>query len=372
MENCKINTSIELTELNKMIISVEKQNDDDKYAYYVYKDDKVIEKIKYTSENKNIYWVTEPGKYKVKVFVKDKSGEKVSQFTDEIYFEGLKTVICSTSDKKYKFTLFKNVYTIIYEIYTNFMRMVRLSLFDYYLTNKDSYLGRIWNVLNPMIQIATYWFVFGIGIRSNSPVGEHAFLPWMLCGLIPWFFFSQSIVGGASSIYAKSGTVLKLKYPVSTVPIGSILVRFYNHLAVLVILIIMMLCFGYYPNFFWLNIVYYFIFELVFLSGFAMITSVLTMIARDFQKLLASIIRLWFYMTPILWDMSNLPDWIKNILAMNPALYIVNGFRDSLLDNVMFYTRTKEMAFFWVVNVIVLIIGCNLQIKFRDRFIDML
>lgn len=364
--------SIELTDLNKITVVVEKRNDDDKYAYYIYKNDKIVEKIKYSDSNKNIYWATEPGKYAVKVFIKKKDGEKSSQFTDAIDFEGLKTVICLTSDNEYKFGLYRNVIKIISEIYVNFKRMVRLSLYDYNLANKDSYLGKIWSVLNPLIQIATYWFVFGVGVRSNKPIDGYAFLPWMLCGLIPWFFFSQSIVGGASSIYAKSGTVLKLKYPVSTIPVGSVLVGFYNHLVVLGILVFMLICFGYYPNLYWLNIIYYFIFEFIFLSSFAMITSVFTMIARDFQKLLSSIIRFWFYMTPILWNMDNLPNLAQEILKLNPALYIVTGFRDSFLYGNMFYIHTGQMLFFWALNLVLVVVGCNLQIKFRDKFIDLL
>ncbi len=372
MSAFEIKTEIALSEINKITISVDKQNEKDKYAYYIYKNDKIIEKISYTSNNVNVYWVTEPGEYKVKVFVKNQQGEKNSAFTEPIDFEGLKPIICSAQENESSFRWLKNIIIIFREIWQNRMRMIRLSLYDYSLANKDSYLGRLWSILNPLIQIGTYWFVFGIGIRNNKPVGNHPFLPWMLCGLIAWFFFSYSITHGASSIYSKSGTALKLKYPVSTIPMGSILVGFYNHLVVLCILVIMLFFFGYYPNLYWLNLLYYFLYEFVFLTGFAMITSVLTMIARDFQKLLSSLIRLWFYLTPILWNMDNLPNFVQFILRLNPALYIVTGFRDSLIYKNMFFIHTNKILFFWTLNVILIVIGCNLQMKFRNRFIDML
>lgn len=372
MENGVINTKIELSEINKMTVFVDKENEADRYAYYIYKNDKVIEKVSYTNQNTNVYWVSEPGVYKIKVFVKNTQGNKKCTLTEEIHFDGLRPIICSETNTTDHFKWIKNVVTIAKEIWQNRKRMIRLSFYDYALANKDSYLGRLWSILNPLIQIGTYWFVFGIGIRNNKPVGGHAFLPWMLCGLMPWFFFSYCIVNGASSIYAKSGTVFKLKYPVSTIPMGAIFVGFYNHLVVLAMLVISLIFFGYYPNIYWLNLIYYLLYEFVFLTSFSMITSVLTMIARDFQKLLSSLIRLWFYLTPILWSMDNLPQWVQTILKLNPALYIVNGFRDSLIYGNMFFVHTNKIIFFWSLNVVLIIVGCNLQMKFRNKFIDML
>lgn len=373
MEEKEMQTKIELSEINKLTISVEKRKSTDRYAYYIYKDNEIFEEIlNYTHKNVNVYWLMEPGTYKAKYLVRDINGSITEVFTEEVYFEGLKTVISSEKKETKGIHWIQNVFSVIQEIWNNRMRMVRLSFYNYGLANKDSYLGKLWNILSPLIQIGTFWFVFGLGIRNNAPVGEHAFLPWMLCGLIPWFFISQSITQGAVSIYSKSGTLLKLKYPTSSIPIEAILVGFYNHLVVLGILVIMLLAFGYYPNVYWLNIIYYFIYEFVFLASFAMITSVLTMIARDFHKLIASLIRLWFYLTPILWNIDNLPEWIQFILGLNPAFYIVNGFRDSLLYHNMFFIYPERIIFFWSFNIIFFIIGCNLQEKFKDKFIDML
>ena len=326
----------------------------------------------YGTSNTMVYWITEPGEYNVKVFVKNNEGEKNSEFTDSVVFEGLKPIHCSEDSKQKNISWIKNVYIILKEIWCNRMRMLRISWYDYNLVNKDSYLGMLWSFINPLIQIGTFWLVFGIGIRGNAPVEGHSFLPWMLCGLIPWFFFNACIVNGASSIYSKSGTVLKLKYPVSTIPVGSVFVGFYNHIVLLLIFAGILFLYGYFPNLYWLNLLYYMTYEIVFLVCFSLVTSVLTMIARDFQKLLNSVIRLWFYLTPIFWSMGNMPEWMQSILKLNPALYIVNGYRDSILYQQMFYARTDEMFFFWGINILLLVLGCNLQMKFRNKFIDML
>ncbi|MFI3226598.1 MAG: ABC transporter permease [Clostridia bacterium] len=287
-------------------------------------------------------------------------------------FEGLKPNLSEKNTKQKNKSVVESVKEVINEIRENCQRIIRISLFDYKLLNKDSYLGAGWNLLNPLIQIGTYWFVFGIGIRSGSPVNGHPFLIWMLCGLIPWFFISTCITQGASSIYAKARLMLTLKYPISTMPLSTILVAFYQHIAVLGILVLLLFVHGYFTNLYWINILYYFVYEFAFLVSLAMVTSVLTMIARDFQKLINSLIRLLFYLTPILWTIENLPITVQKIFQLNPVLYIVSGFRDSLLYDISIFEHLDKMVFFWILNLILFAIGCKLQVKFRDKFIDML
>lgn len=371
-QNGNIEIKILLSDINKLSLQNKTSIYEKVYSFYVYKNNKVIDKIKREKGNSIVYWVVEPGQYKFKLFIKKEDGSTESIMTNEISFEGLKPIYCSVQNQRTTLQWFKNIWIVFNEIWINRARMYRISVYEYNLANKDSYLGKLWNIINPLIQIGTYWFVFGIGIRNNAPVDGYPFLIWMLCGLIPWFFISHGVVKGAASIYSKSGTVLKLKYPISTISVGTILVEFYNHMVVLGILVIILLSFGYFPNLYWFNLIYYLGYELVFLISFSFITSVLTMIARDFQKLLSSIMKLWFYLTPILWDMSRLPDWVQFILKLNPVYYIVCGFRDSLIYETAFYRNDKKILFFWSVNIVLIVIGCNLQVKFRDKFIDML
>ncbi|MCI8441094.1 MAG: ABC transporter permease [Provencibacterium sp.] len=368
----EIKIKAELTGINRLYVECLNQEEAYTYAFYVMKDGKVLEKIWYAASPHTVYWVTEPGLYSVKVFVRNQQGERVSRLSPEITFAGMKPVYCSGTNGNEHWKWLKDIQRVLMEIWTNRARMFRLALYDYQVSNKDSYLGMLWSILNPLIQILTYWFVFGLGIRSGRPVDGHPFLPWMLCGLIPWFFINSALVQGAASIYMKSSTVLRLRFPVATIPMGSVLVAFFNHAVTLGILLVMLLCFGYFPNFYWLNLLYYLFFELVLFTLLAMVTSVLTMIARDFQKLINSLIRLLFYLTPILWTVDRLPAWAQFILKLNPVLYIVDGFRDSLLYQIPFYHHMKRLLFFWCINVGLLVLGCSLQRKYRNKFIDML
>ena len=338
----------------------------------------ILDSTPYTATRHAVFWLTDPGTYYVRVTILDGEQNKYTSTSEPQTFEGvLRNLKLNNNNNKNIFYRFlRPVYRVSREIWKNKSRMIRVSSFDKKIENKDSYLGRIWDFLNPLIQMATFWFVFGIGIHGGDPIKvnniEYPYLLWMLCGLIPWFFVNNGIVKGATAVFSKASIVLRTKYPLSTLPMGSIIVGLYDHIIMLGILFVFFLIYGYLPTLFWLNLIYYIIFMILFFSALALITSTLTMLARDFQKLINSLIRLLFYLTPILWNTNKLPSIIQKILNGNPILYIVNGFRDSLLYNVNFFEHPLRIVFFWSFTAILFVIGCHMQHRFKDKFIDLM
>lgn len=268
--------------------------------------------------------------------------------------------------------IFQKVIYIIKEIVTNWSMMIRVALYDYKLQNRDSYLGRAWDLLTPLIQVGTYWLVFGIGLRQGRDIDGYPYLLWMLSGIVPWFCISSAITKGGNSIFAKSATITKLRYPIATVPIGAMVTEFFGFIFTLIILEVIYLFYGYLPNWGYLNLIYYIIYMLAFLASLALITSVFTMVARDFQKLLSNIIRLLFYLTPILWDMEAMPSIYKIIISLSPIYYVVRGFRESLLYNIPFYAHQKDIVINWSIVILFFFFGCYQQEKFRNRFRDLI
>lgn len=342
------------------------------YAFQVLQDERIVFRSDYQEKPSYTYLPMAPGSYCVNVFARNENMEETSARSATVIYEGL-CPNCEEEEQQKKNGLcwVRNIKNVLMETWTNRERMFRISVYNYRILNKDAYLGSLWNFLNPFIQIATFWFVFGFGIRAGKPVDGFPYLVWMLCGMIPWFFASACITHGASSIRQKGISVLKMRYPVATIPLESVLVESYSHLIMVGILLIILVLMGYMPSLHWLNLLYYFAFAVVFFTALAMVTSVLSMIALDFQKLLNSLIRLLFYLTPILWSIDNMPEKIGKILSLNPIYYYVRGFRESLLYQVPFYARPKEMAFFWGITLVLLICGCNLIAKYRDQFIDL-
>lgn len=366
-----LNINIKISEVNKMSIECQRE-DNVQYAYYIYKDGENVAKFRYSSKNTATYWLSESGEYSVKVFVIDETGSKISQMSDAVVFDAEKAFGINADKKTKKIYFWERIIEIVTEIFTNRAIILRMAAFDYKLENKDTYLGKIWALFTPLIQIGTYWLVFGIGLRSGRDVDGYPYLAWMLIGLIPWFFIKDCIVNGANAIYSKIGLIEKMKFPVSTIPISKILQELYSFFVMLIIMVVILLCLGLRPDLYWLNLTYYIIYSIVFLTSISLITSVITMVARDFYKLLNSLIRLLFYVTPILWVMDNMPQIYQTIMEYNPIYYVVKGFRESILYDLMFYHEMRMVVIMWGVNIVLFAAGCVLQSKFKNKFIDLI
>jgi len=259
---------------------------------------------------------------------------------------------------------------VLSEIWVNRVRMLRIIRYDIKIENRNFYLGTLWKIITPLIQLGTFWLVFGIGIRGGAPVHDHPFLIWMLAGLVPWLFFSRGISTGAMSITAKAGMIFKIKYPVSTVPVSAVIICIYDGLIMIGIMVVIFAFHGVFPNLYWLNILYYLAFIFAFLSSLALVMSVIVQLARDFGHLINSLLQMLFFLTPILWLEDNVPAWARPIFVANPVRYVVNGFRYALLYQESFYVRPLLVAFFWGMTLCVLMLGCYLQKKYSTRFVD--
>ena len=259
---------------------------------------------------------------------------------------------------------------VINEIWQNRHRMIRVVIFDIKIENRSLYLGTLWKILTPFFQIATFWLIFGLGIRGGVPIDDFPFFVWLLAGIVPWFFISRGIMSGSSSITRKAGIIFKIKYPISTVPVGEVIHSLYDHLIILIIMTVIFFFYGLYPSIYWLNLIYYIFFTFVFLTAVTMILSVVVRLAPDFERFLGSLLQMMFFLTPILWQETYLPPWVLRIFSANPIRYIVMGFRNSLLYQANFFDFPWRIAFFWPMTIALFIFGCWLQRKFAHRFVD--
>ncbi|WP_096272598.1 ABC transporter permease [Paucisalibacillus globulus] len=274
--------------------------------------------------------------------------------------------------------MFKNVKEIIMEQIKHKDLILRMALFDVKSAYQLHYLGTLWQVLNPAIQIAIYWFVFGLGIRGGDPVdtsvGEIPFFLWMLMGLIPWFFISPSIIQGSNSVYQKVNLVSKMNFPVSLLPTVKIVSNSFNFIILLLLLIFILMIYGFFPTLYLVQLIYYIFCLIAFLFAFTLFSSTLATLIRDFQMLLQSMIRMLLYLSPILWDplSKKVPDWVSNILQLNPIYYIIEGVRDSFLAREWFFEDPLYLCYFWALTLTFLFIGAGVHLKFRKNFVDYL
>ena len=235
----------------------------------------------------------------------------------------------------------------------------------------DTYIEIFWNFANPAIQVFTYWFVFGY-VFHRKAVDDIPYLVWQIGGMMVWFFLSPCITDGANAIYSKIDVITKMKFPISILPLSVVLKKLFNHLCVFCIVVCVFALKGYYPNLYWFGLIYYTLAAIVFAVSLSLTTSVLNMLARDTRKLILACMRLLLYMTPILWDINNLPNWLQGIMKCNPIYYIVQGYRDCFFYHEGILAYKYSMVAFWIITIVLFVVGSCMMYKFKTKFIDMI
>ncbi|GEK37483.1 MULTISPECIES: ABC transporter permease [Enterococcus] len=261
---------------------------------------------------------------------------------------------------------------IIKEQLSNLGIIFRMSKYEEKATYQNNYLGLLWQILNPLIQVGIYYMVFGLGVHGGRTINGVPYIIWMIIGISAWFFISPSIMQASNSIYKQVGLVSKMKFPVSVLPSISIAGQLTNYFWYMMIVITALLLNGVYPTLYWLQYIYYFFSMLVFLYAFGIFNATITTLVRDYHVMLQSIFRLLFYISGAIWNFQtrNLPEGLVKILEINPLYYLIDGFRDSFLSREWFWNKGTYGLIFWSTTLLLLLIGSHIHLKFRAKFVD--
>ena len=273
-----------------------------------------------------------------------------------------------------------SAFTVLKEQIKHFYLIRRLSLYELKSKNKSNYLGMAWEVINPTIQILIYWFVFGIIINradiSLTTGADVSYIAWLMAGFILWTFFYQATIQGSKSVYSRLAMLSKMNFPMSVIPNFVIFSQFYVHLVMLIIVIIILQFLGYFINIYYLQLLYFIFATFCLTFAISLITSTLSTIVRDVHMLLNAVLRMFLYLTPVLWPISRfLGDYptLMTIIKLNPLYYLVEGYRAAFFGTEWyFFTNWGYSLYFWGLTAFLFLVGANIHVKFRKHFIDYL
>ncbi|MBU5465345.1 ABC transporter permease [Virgibacillus sp. MSJ-26] len=272
----------------------------------------------------------------------------------------------------------KSAITVLKEQIEHFYLIRRLSLYELKSHNRNNYLGMAWEIINPIIQILIYWFVFGT-IRKRAPIEiagmEVPFFTWLLAGFFLWVFCYQSIIQGSKSIYSRLRMLSKMNFPMSVIPNYVIFSKFYIHLIMLLISIVIFQFSGYYATIYYWQFIYFIIATFCLLFSISLITSTLSTMIRDIHMFLNSTLRMLLYLSGVLWPITLLDDFPKlmQLMKLNPLFYLIQGYRAAFFGTDWYFiTHWQYTLYFWGLVIVLFIIGSVLHIKFRRHFIDYL
>ncbi len=285
----------------------------------------------------------------------------------------LKVGLCLILDSIIVFLILysKRIAFYYYEIYENRKLIWKLAKNDFKTKFAGSYLGIIWAFIQPIVTILVYWFVFQVGLK-NGDVGEVPFALWLMAGLIPWFFFSESLNGATNSMVEYNYLVKKVVFQINILPIIKMLSAFFVHIFFVVFMLIIYACNGYIPDFYTLQLIYYSLCMFLFVLGLSYLTSAIVVFMKDLTQLINIILQIGVWMTPIMWNIEIIPEQFQWIFKINPMYYIVQGYRNSLIYKIGFYENLGYSLYYWILTIIVFYFGTSIFRKLKRHFADLL
>ncbi len=193
---------------------------------------------------------------------------------------------------------------------------------------KYSIFGFLWSLLNPLCTLSIYTIAFSYILKvkvENFPI-------FLMCGLLPWSYFTTSLSMSTLSIINNRNLVQKVYFPREILPISVVLTCLIEFLLTFIILI---------PGLFFFNttlsttilyIPFLVLIETIFIIGGALLFSSLTVYLRDVKYLLDVLLKLWFWMTPIVYPLLMVPESFKQVILLNPMATFIIAYRNLLLE----------------------------------------
>lgn len=177
--------------------------------------------------------------------------------------------------------------------FSNKKLIVNLAKNDFKQKYISSYLGVIWGFIQPLVTIAVYWFVFQVGLRQGS-VGEVPFILWFISGIIPWFFFTDALSSCTNVFMEYSYLVKKVVFKIETLPVIKILSVLFVQGFFILFLIGVSSVYGYYPDLYTLQVIYYLFAMIVLVYSVTIFTSAVVLFFRDLSQIITIIVNVGF------------------------------------------------------------------------------
>lgn len=257
-------------------------------------------------------------------------------------------------------------------------RVPGLELFARFVLNDlrekmfGSILGLGWIFISPAIYVLILWLVFSFGFRA-VPVEGLPFVLWLVAGFWPWLFLVDALGTGTTSVLEKAFLLRKTAFPIHWIPLAKIASALLVHL-LLGAVIVLILLLAPEIQFTWrfLLLAYFAAAACALVYGLVLLACALVVFVRDVQKMVEISLQLGFWLTPIFWHVSLLPDHLRWLFKLNPFFYIVEGYRACLLGDVVALPSWLWTGYFWMLTAGFVFLGRYVFGRLRPQFADVL
>ena len=246
---------------------------------------------------------------------------------------------------------------------------------------RGSVLGFFWSFANPLLLLVVYTFVFSVVLPARFEGVDDNYALFLFCGLLPWTWFSSALTESSNALLVNGNLIKKVLFPAEVLPVVAVLANMVHFFLALPILVVALFLFAATPpgliELLWFPAVV--AVQFVLTLGLGLMLAALTVHFRDIKDLLANVLTLWFFATPILypWTMvaergpsvGGLPPAGKVLMDLNPFAHIAISYQEILFFDGPF-GHWKWLLALALGGVVLFLAGYALFDRLRDSFAE--
>lgn len=235
---------------------------------------------------------------------------------------------------------------------------------------RNSLLGAAWTVLNPLAMIIVYTVIFSQVMRAKLPGVDttFAYSIYLCAGTLTWGLFAEIVGRGQGVFLEHANLIKKLSFPRICLPVIVILNAGLNFSIIFGLFSIFLLVSGNFPGWSYLAIFPVLAIQILFSIGLAIIIGVLNVFFRDVGQFFAIFLQFWFWLTPIVYPSTILPEKIRPLMELNPMFIFVSAYQGILVSGT--WPRGLDLLPMTVISVLLCIFGMRLFRKHSGEMVD--
>jgi lipopolysaccharide transport system permease protein len=248
--------------------------------------------------------------------------------------------------------------------------MIRRDIRSRYI---GSTLGFFWSILNPILMLLIYTFLFSIvfKIKIADYGKEKGFVEFLICGFLPWMAFSEASLRSTGIIIENANLVKKMKFPSELFIVSTVLSSFLLQLIGFILFILALILFKRIDSFLYLLLLpFAFLLQILWMTGIGLILSCINVFIRDIAQIANSLFLIWLYISPVMYPVSMVPERYKVFLMINPMTHLLEIYRSLILRQG--FPNGMGVVYVGVFAILFLWIGQGLFKKFKPIFDDYL
>lgn len=269
--------------------------------------------------------------------------------------------------------LYDKITILPLELYQSRHLIWKLAKNDFKKRYAGSYLGAVWAMVQPVVTVAMYYVVFDVIMGTgNAMMPDKPYVLFLTAGLVPWFYFSEALNSGTNALLEYNYLVKKVVFKISVLPIIKIIAATFIHVFFALVMLVIAAVYGYYPNVYTIQLVYYSFCLFIFVLGLCYSTCAIMVFFKDIGQIISILLQIGMWATPILWDISSMSNTVQMFVKINPLVYIVNGYRSAIFEQSWFWEDFYSTMYFWIVTVVIFGVGALVFKRLKVHFSDVL